>query len=202
MRALKTKRKATAPRRGRPPENFREDVDRYAVAYLLMRTRARFNGKLPSLRQAAALALLGKENYNHDAKIVESHAPELAPSGRRNSPLKRCLREGYLKLEFLHGEKKAAGAAFEAGIKRLLRKHHQWMKPNTPQRHWLEFMCIAWQAAAYPHVTRAMTGTDPALFCFCAARRAGETAFCTHVLLPLLRSQDANVPKTLGASAA
>ena len=74
MRALKTKRKATARRRGRPPENFREDADRYAVAYLLMRTRARFNGKLPSLRLAAALALLGKENYIHDARIVVARA--------------------------------------------------------------------------------------------------------------------------------
>jgi hypothetical protein len=200
MRALKTKAK---PRpRGRRPENFRGDADRYAVAYLLMRTRTRFNGKLPSLRQAAALAILGKENCIHHARIVESPAPELAPSGHRNSPLKKCLREGYLEREFLHVEKKAAGAAFEAGIKRLLRKYHQWIRPNTPRRHWLEFMCIAWQAAAYPHATRAKTGFDPALVCLCAARRAGETAFCARVMLPLLRSQDVNVPKMAFASAA
>jgi hypothetical protein len=99
-------------------------------------------------------------------------------------------------------EKKAVGPAFDAGIKRLLRKYDQWMKPNTPQRHWLEFMCLAWQAAAYPHETRAEAGVDPALFCFCSARRAGEMAFCVHVMLPLLRSQNAAVAKTLEASAA
>jgi hypothetical protein len=147
------------------------------------------------------LAILCKENYIHAARIVDSPKPELAPSGRRNSPLKGCLRDGYLEREFLHAEKKAVGAAFEAGIKRLLHKYEQWMKPNTTQRHWLEFMCLAWHAAAYPHETQAITGSDPAQFCFCAARRAGETPFCANVMLPLLRLQGAKVPKTLGASA-
>jgi hypothetical protein len=193
MSTLKTNAKSRP--RGRPAQNFRGDADRYAVAYLLMRTRARFNGKLPSLRQAAALAILGKENYIHHERGVESPTPELAPSGHRNSPLKKCLSEGYLERDFLHVEKKVVGAAFEAGIKRLLRKYHRWIKPNTPQRHWLEFMCIAWQAAAYPHETRTKTGSNPALVCLCAARRAGEAAFCARVMLPLLRSQEAPFQK-------
>jgi hypothetical protein len=154
-----------------------------------MRRRVALYGQLPSVRRAAELAQLAKEGNLNRKRFVRSPKPELAASGHRLSPLKNCLTNGYWEHEYSHVTKQAVGAAFTAGVKRLERKYRSWMKQGTLERDWLEFMAVAWAAAAYPSHMRTQAGSDPELVCFCAARRAGEVDFCQRILLPFLTKQ-------------
>jgi hypothetical protein len=193
MSAVPAKQKAGPKlQRGRPHKPFHQDEDRYEVAFLEMCKRTGKNGRFPSTRQAAQHAVL-LSDFDLDGTAESPHGPPPQPAqtGHRNSPIKPVLRDGFTEHVFRHKTKRAGVEhAFAARIKRLERKHREWMKAGSPESTWLDGMADAWMATVYPHAVRRR-GLDPVKVCLTATARAGEIDFAERYLLPLLRRQDA-----------
>jgi hypothetical protein len=184
-------------RRGRPPKPFLDDEDRYEVAFLEMWMRTEINGRLPSRRQAAQWAVLLKDfDLALPPRFLPAAQPQPAPTGHRNSPIKPGLKENFNEDTYSHRTMRAAGAAFDAAVKRLESKHRKWMASDTPEGAWIDCMADAWQAATYPQVMRDM-GLNPERVCLQASTNARELGFAVTYLLPLLRAQQASARKRL-----
>jgi hypothetical protein len=167
---LKRRRYPAAPgkaTRGRPQIHFHTDADRHAVALLHMMLSTSIGGTLPSIRVAAWRAACAKEGALQKVEnVIDAPKPGLAPSGRRNSPVPRALKNGFRELEFKHVERRQGGTALENCALRLRRKHRDALRRELQQ--------------------------NPATVCERAARAVGEGSFCEAVLLPFLRAQEAS----------
>jgi hypothetical protein len=178
-------------KRGRPRMSWHNDEDRHAVAYLEMTLRTSKRGRFPSIRQAAMLAACAKEGVLNQARMI-SGAPQrqLAPTGKRKSPVHSSLKSGYRELEFSHVNRRQGGAALENCALRLRRKHRTWSKANSLEKAWLHQMAQAWAAATYPHAVRRDLKKVPAAICQAAAQGANEVEFFETVLQPHLQAQE------------
>jgi hypothetical protein len=193
---LKRRRYPAAPgkaTRGRPQIHFHTDADRHAVALLHMMLSTSIGGTLPSIRVTAWRAACAKEGALQKVEnVIDAPKPGLAPSGRRNSPVPRALKNGFRELEFKHVERRQGGTALENCALRLRRKHREWCRPKAQEESWIEAMAQAWAAAMYPHALRRELQQNPATVCERAARAVGEGSFCEAVLLPFLRAKEAS----------
>jgi hypothetical protein len=175
---------------GRPKIAWRNDEDRHAVAYLEMTLRVSKRGLFPSVRRAATLAACVKEgDLRMERNIPGAPPQQLAPSGRRNSPVHPSLKGGYRELELSHVSRRQGGVALENCALRLRRKHRTWSK-NSMARLWLRKMAQAWAAASYPHAVRRELNQEPTAICQAAGQAATETEFFEKILVPHLRAQE------------
>jgi hypothetical protein len=183
----------TDAKRRRAKLPWYKDEDRHAVAYLEMTLRTRKRGRFPSIRQAAMLAACAKEGVLDRERTI-SGAPQnnIAPTGRRNSPVSPCLKNGYRELEISHLNRWLGGVALENCALRLRRKHRSWSKGNSLAKAWLHRMAQAWAAATYPHAVRRDFQQEPTAICQAAARAANESAFFQATLLPHLHVQESD----------
>ena len=157
---------ACIPIRGRPQLPFYADEDRHAVALLHMMLGTSIEGKLPSIRVAAWRAACSKEGRLLDERNQPgAPSPQLAATGRRNSPIPRALKDGYRELEFEHVELRQGGtalencASIEGGAARGQRRkagYTRWHGPGPPP-------CILMLSAAssrtnQPHYAKRLRG--------------------------------------------
>jgi hypothetical protein len=180
---------------GRPaiPISFWIDEDRHAVALVEMMCSTKIGGKLPSVRVASWRAAFLTEGRLLSAYTSSNPPPDqLAPSGRRNSPINPALKNGYRELQLGHVDKRQGGDALDNAAQRLRRKHRDWSKDGRVEKIWLQLMAIAWAAALYPHAARRDYQYDPAVVCRLAAAAAHEESFCEAELIPKLDDQQAS----------
>ena len=146
------------PARGRPKIAWRNDEDRHAVAYLEMTLRTSKRGLFPSVRRAATLAACVKEgDLRMERNIPGAPPQQLAPSGRRNSPVQPSLKGGYRELELSHVSRRQGGVALENCALRLRRKHRTWSK-NSWQPQCQFCPCRGFAFAAPENFTRSERG--------------------------------------------
>jgi hypothetical protein len=180
-RLFKTKRQ------GRPPKSLRHDEDRHAIALMGMMLRTTVKGKLPSQRYASMLAAGTKEGRDPAiATTGQPPTPHLAPTGRRKSPMRAWMKDGYREVSLSH-ERKAGGAALDNCAQRLRRKFQDWSKPGSLEDIWLHHMGRAWAATFYPHAVSSQIGGNPEDIGRSAAQMAGELDFFEKALLPVLK---------------
>jgi hypothetical protein len=178
--------------RGRPQIDWRSDEDRHAVAYLEMTLGTRKGGRFPSVRYASKLAACVKEGVLGTVRVISGASPQqLAPSGKRNSPVRPSLKNGYRELELFHVSRRQGGAALENCSLRLRRKHRTW-STDPMARAWMRKMALAWVAATYPHAFRRKFNREPTAICQAAARAANEAEFFEKILLPHLQAQESS----------
>src|SRR5215831_6203856 len=176
-------------KRGRPKIDWRNDEDRHAVAYLEMTFRTSKRGRFPSIRKAAMFAACVKEGALRKERMVSGPPPQqLAPTGKRNSPVHPSLKSGYRELELSHVSRRQ-GALLANCALRLRRKHRTWSK-NSVASAWLHNMAQAWAAATYPHAVRRELNQEPTAICRAAAQDANEMEFFETILLPHLHAQE------------
>jgi hypothetical protein len=175
-------------KRGRPKIAWHNDEDRHAVAYLEMTVGTSKRGRFPSVRNAAMRAASLKEGILNTVRMVSGAPPQqLAPTGRRNSPVHPALKDGYRELDISHVDRRQ-GALANCAL-RLRRKHRTWSK-NSAEGARMHKMAQAWAAATYPHAVRRQLNQEPTAICQAAAQAAGETEFFEKVLLPNLQAQE------------
>jgi hypothetical protein len=175
---------------GRPKIDWRNDKDRRAVAYLEMTLRTSKGGRFPTGRYASKLAACAKEGVLGTVRVISGASPkQLAPTGKRNSPVRPSLKNGYRELELFHVSRRQGGAALENCALRLRRKHRTWSEDPTA-RAWMRKMAQAWAAATYPHAVRRELNREPTAICQAAAQAANETKFFEEILLPHLQAQE------------
>jgi len=175
---------------GRPKIAWRNDEDRHAVAYLEMTLRMSKRGRFPSVRTAAMFAACAKEGVlTTERTISEAPPQQLAPTGKRNSPVHPSLKGGYRELELSHVSLRQRGAALENCALRLRRKHRTWSK-DSEARAWIHKVAQAWAAATYPHAVRRELNQEPTAICRAATQAANETEFFETILLPHLHAQE------------
>ena len=175
---------------GRPKAAWQNDEDRHAVAYLEMTLQTSKRCCLPSVRKAAMLAACAKEGVLRMERMFSGAPPQqLAPTGKRNSPVSPSLKGGYRELELSHVSRGQGGAALENCALRLRRKHRTWSK-NSMASVWLRKMAQAWAAATYPHAVRRELNQEPTAICQAEARAANETEFFEKILIPYLQAQE------------
>jgi len=185
-----THRTARNAKRGRPTIDWRNDEDRHAVAYLEMTRRTSKRGRFPSLRKAAMGAAWVKEARLGMERTFSGPPPQqLAPTGKRNSPVHPSLKGGYRELDLFHVSRPQGGVALENCALRLRRKHRTWSK-NPMASAWMHKMAPAWAAATYPHAVRRELNQEPTAICRAAAQAANETEFFETKLLPHLNDQE------------
>ena len=162
------------------------------MAVVEMFKRVAINGHPLSKRQAAQRAALLKDfDLELTTQNASAPSPQLAPTGRRNSPIGASLQDGFDEHAFRHKKLNAGvGHAFDATTKRLERKHRKWTSAGKIEAAWLDDMADAWMAATYPQEIQRQ-GLDPVEVCLTAASRAGEREFAERYLLPLLEAQTA-----------
>jgi hypothetical protein len=152
-----------------------------------MMRRTTVNGKLPAKRYASMVAAVAKEGRDPAIATTEQPpTPHLAPTGRRKSPMRAWMKDGYREVSVSH-ERNAGGAALDNCAQRLRRKFQDWSKPGSLEDIWLHHMGRAWAATLYPHAVFSEIGDDPEELGRSAARKAGELEFFEKVLLPVLQ---------------
>jgi len=175
---------------GRPKAASQNDEDRHAVAYLEMTLRTSKGSRFPSVRKAAILAACAKEGVLGTEQMFAGAPPQqLAPTGKRNSPVSPSLKGGYRELELFHVHRRQGGTALENCALRLRRKHRTLSRTPTASV-WLRKMAQAWAAATYPQAVRRELNQEPTAICQAAAQAANETEFFEKVLLTHLRAQE------------
>ena len=166
--------------------------DRHAVAYLEMTLRTSKRGRFPSVRKAAMLAACAKEGVlSMERMISEAPPQQLAPTGKRNSPVNPSLKGGYRELELFHVSRPQGGVALENCALRLRRKHRTWSK-NSMQRAWMRNMAQAWAAATYPHAVRRELDQSRPQYVKLQRKLRMKTEFFEAILLPHLHAQETN----------